>query len=101
MSENAPRMRLRRAGPADADELRVVLHLGEAVLGRDLARPVVEAAVPHALHAAADAAREVMVVAGSADQERLLAVLATQRVRGPFFGQALEVAVDGREPDAV
>src|SRR4051794_35769387 len=102
----APRPRRRlpapaRAGRAHAHQLGPVLDLREAVLGRDRARPVVEPAVVDPLHAPADAARQVVVMAALAEQERLLAAVAPEGVGDPLLREPLEVAVDGREPDAV
>src|SRR3954447_20242890 len=69
----------RRAAGADAHQLGPVLHLGEAMLGGDRARPVVEPAVSDLLDAAADAAGQVVVVTALAHEERLLAVVPPQR----------------------
>src|SRR4051794_8521931 len=85
----------------EADKLGPVLDLREAVPGGDVARPVVEPAVAHLLHATAKAAGEVMMVPAAADQEGDLAVVAPQRVGITRIGQPLQVAVDGREPDAL
>src|SRR3954451_16308750 len=90
-----------RTAAAHAHKLRVVLHLREAVVRGHGARPVVEAAVLDALHPAADAAGEVMVMAGAADQESHLAVVTPQGVGGALVGQALEIAVDGCEAHAL
>ena len=90
-----------RAAAAHAHELRVVLDLGESVLCGHGARPVVEAAVLDALDAATDTAGEVVMVTAAADEERLLAVVAPERVGGPLVGQALKIAVHGREAHAL
>src|SRR5204862_1655647 len=86
---------------ADADELRSVLDLREAVTGGHLPRPLVEPAVAHLLDAAAFAACEVMMVPRAADQEGDLAVVAPQRVGVAGIGQPLKVPVDGGQPDAL
>lgn len=78
-----------------------MFHLGEAVFARHARRPLVETAVAHLLDLPADAAGEVMVVTAAAEQERELAVLSAQRVGHTLVGQALEVAVDGGESDAL
>jgi hypothetical protein len=90
-----------RAGGAEADELGVVVDLREAVPGRDLARPLVEAAVAHLLDAPAFAAGEVVMVPAAADQEGDLAVLTPQRVGVAGVGEPLQVAVDGGQPHAL
>src|SRR4051794_10266727 len=91
----------RSAAGTDAHKLGAVLDLGEAALARHGASPVVEPAVVDLLDAAAYTAGEVMVVAAPAEHERLLAVRAAQRVGRALVRQPLEVAVHGREADAL
>ena len=88
-------------GRADAHQLRAVLDLREAVTGGDVAGPVVETAVAHLLDPPALAACEVVMVAAAAQQEGDLAVVAAQRVGIALVGEALQVAVDGRQANAV
>ena len=85
------------AGAANPDKFCVMFDVAEAVFGGHRTRPVVEPAVAHALDPAADSARQVVVMALPADQERLFAVVAPERVRRALVGEPLEVAVDGRE----
>jgi hypothetical protein len=79
----------------------VVLYLGEAVAGGDIAGPVVEAAVAHSLDAPALAAREVVMVTAAAQEKCDLAVFAAERVGVALVGQPLQVPVHGRQPDAL
>ena len=69
--------------------------------GGDVARPVLEPAVAHLLDPAALAAREVVMVAAAADEKGDLAVVAAQGIGIAFVRQALQVAIDGSEPDPV
>ena len=78
-----------------------MLDLREAVTLRDLRGPIVQPAVADLLHAAANSAREVVMVPGFADQEGDLAVVAPEGVGVAGVSEALEVAVHGGEADTL
>src|SRR3954453_15572734 len=90
-----------RAGRAQADELGGVLDLGEDMAVGHIPRPVVEAAVADLLDPPARATGQVVVMATSAQQKRLLPGVAPNRVRLALVSEALQVAVDGREAHSV
>lgn len=90
-----------RAVGAEPDQLGAVLDLREAVAIGHAPRPVVEAAVADLLDPPAGATRQMVVMAASTEQKRLFSGVAANRVGLALVGKALEVAVDGREADAV
>ena len=97
----APNSPLDAACCAYAVQLRLVLDLGEAMPGGDVAGPVVEPAVADLLHAPAHAAGQVVMVPPAAQKEGHLAVVAAQRVGVAGVRETLQVPVHGGEPDAL
>lgn len=73
----------------------------EAVLCTDPTTPVADRAVVELNNPAAFAADQVVVVTVSAGAERHLAARATDRIDLTVLCQAVEIAVDRREPDPV
>ena len=90
------------AGSAGAEHLDGVADLGEAVLGRHGGGPFLDGWAGHLLGATALAADEVvMVVLDRAPAVGGLAVTGAQDVHLAGVGERLQVAVDGRQADAL
>ena len=83
------------------EDLDLVLHLGEAVLGRDPRRPPLDRGAGHLHGAAAGPADQMVVVDGGAAPVDRLAVPAAEHVDLGVLHQRLQRPVDGREPDRV
>src|SRR3984885_4412767 len=87
---------------AETEELDRVVDRREAGLGRDLLRPLLDHAALHLDAAAADAAGQVVVVAGGAALPvQGLARRIADRVDDALLAEHLEVAVDGGEADGL